>query len=591
MNRWLFWLALVSLPGMAADVVIKPSAPSTTRSGYDRSVSLNAQVTTMTLGDAVYLGLRNNPAIRSAYLQRVAQKFDLRVAEDVFNPKLTLNSYYRSTRGSADNARNANVAPATSLLGEYGTRLSMAWTQQLNNADRAGRYRSDGLDLAIIQPLMRGAGWDATTAPLRLSRLAEQANRLNLKATVAQTISQIIATYRELLRAQEQLSIVQDALKRSGTLLEVNKALISAGRMAEFEIVQTEADIATQQLGVEEAQNQLDSSRLALLRLLALDLSTPIRATEALEARPMQIDKRQAFNLAQTQQPEYLAALLGSQQADLDLVIAKDSGRWQVDLVAGANQVRDAYDNDAGRSNNRTWESYAGVQVQIPIGDISTRQAEVRARVNVEDQEIRITDARQELERSVNDVVRDLGTRWRQYEISQRAVELSRRKIEIEREKLSAGRSTNFQVLSYETDLRNAENAQLNALIAYLNAQTQLDLTLGMTLESWEIALNDYYSETPAGCCIDRAAGRRGPGLAQSGLRPSQHRRAVAGHQARRAGAPDRPGGQDRTRHHHHPHRALRRQCASQPGGTRPAGRGRPGAVAHGPGHPGSATA
>ncbi|WP_339417909.1 MULTISPECIES: TolC family protein [unclassified Pseudomonas] len=492
MNKWLWLLALVSLPGVAADVVIKPSAPSTTRSGYDRSVSLNAQATTMTLGDAVYLGLRNNPAIRSAYLQRVAQKFDLRVAEDVFKPKLTLNSYYRNTRGSADNARNASVAPATSLLGEYGTRLSMAWTQQLSNADRAGRYRSDGLDLAIIQPLLRGAGWDATTAPLRLSRLSEQANRLNLKATVAQTISQIIATYRELLRAQEQLSIVQDALKRSNTLLQVNKALISAGRMAEFEIVQTEADIATQQLGVEEAQNQLDTSRLSLLRLLALDLSTPVRATEALEARPMQIDKRQAFNLAQTQQPEYLAALLGSQQADLNLVIAKDSGRWQVDLVAGANQVRDAYNNDAGSSNNRTWDSYAGVQVQIPIGDISTRQAEVRARVNVEDQQIRITDARQELERSVNDVVRDLGTRWRQYEISQRAVELSRRKIEIEREKLSAGRSTNFQVLSFETDLRNAENAQLNALIAYLNAQTQLDLTLGMTLESWEIALNDY---------------------------------------------------------------------------------------------------
>ena len=492
MSKGLWLLALVCLPGVAAEVVIKPSAPGTTRSGYERSVSLNAQTTSLTLGDAVYLGLRNNPAIRSAYLQRVAQKFDLRVAEDTFNPKLTLNSYYRSTRGSSDNSRNANVAPATSLLGEYGTRLSMAWTQQLNNADRAGRYRSDGLDLALIQPLMRGAGWDATTAPLRLSRLAEQANRLNLKATVAQTISQIIATYRELLRAQEQLSIVQDALKRSGTLLEVNKALISAGRMAEFEIVQTEADIATQQLGVEEAQNQLDTSRLALLRLLALDLSTPIRATEALEAKPMQIDKRQAFNLAQTQQPEYLAALLGSQQADLNLVIAKDSARWQVDLVAGANQIRDNYDNDAGRSSNRTWDSYAGVQVQIPIGDISTRQAEVRARVNVEDQEIRITDARQELERSVNDVVRDLGTRWRQYEISQRAVELSRRKIEIEREKLSAGRSTNFQVLSFETDLRNAENAQINALIAYLNAQTQLDLTLGMTLESWEIALNDY---------------------------------------------------------------------------------------------------
>ena len=51
------------------------------------------------------------------------------------------------------------------IWGEYGTRLSMSWTQQLNTADRAGRYRSDGLDLAIIQPLMRGAGWDASTTP------------------------------------------------------------------------------------------------------------------------------------------------------------------------------------------------------------------------------------------------------------------------------------------------------------------------------------------------------------------------------------------------------------------------------------------
>ncbi len=152
MSKGLWLLALVCLPGVAAEVVIKPSAPGTTRSGYERSVSLNAQTTSLTLGDAVYLGLRNNPAIRSAYLQRVAQKFDLRVAEDTFNPKLTLNSYYRSTRGSSDNSRNANVAPTTSLLGEYGTRLSMAWTQQLNNADRAGRSRSDGLDLALIQP-------------------------------------------------------------------------------------------------------------------------------------------------------------------------------------------------------------------------------------------------------------------------------------------------------------------------------------------------------------------------------------------------------------------------------------------------------
>lgn len=488
-------LCLLSALGQAQaqdmNVARQASAPSM-RSTYERSALLSQQQASLTLGDAVYLGLRNNRGIRSAYLQRVAQKFDLRVSEDAFNPKLVLNGAYQANKGSDDGARRATLSPTSSLLGEYGTRLNLAWRQELNNANRAGYYRRDGLDLAIIQPLLKGAGWDVTTAPLRLARINEQAYRLNLKANVAQTITDIIGAYRELLRGQEQLTIVEDALKRANALLEVNKALIGAGRMAEFEIVQTEADIASQELGVEEARNQVDINRLTLLRLLALDLSTRIRASDGLEATRISIDQQQALHLAKAQQPNYLATLLGSQQADLNLVIAKDQSRWDVSLVAGANQVRNRYDNDGGNGTGRTWDSYAGVQVQIPIGDLSTRQAEVHARVDVENQELVLADARQALERSVNDVVRDLGTRWRQYEISQRAVELSKRKLAIEREKLSAGRSSNFQVLSYESDLRGSENARLNALIAYLNAQSQLDLTLGTTLETWDIALNDY---------------------------------------------------------------------------------------------------
>ncbi|MBN0031084.1 TolC family protein, partial [Pseudomonas aeruginosa] len=98
------------------------------------------------------------------------------------------------------------------------------------------------------------------------------------------TISQVIGAYRELLRAQEQARIAREALARTQELLEVNRAMIRAGRMAEFEIVQTEADVASQELNVEESTNQVDSARLALLQLLALDLSTQIRASDALAA-------------------------------------------------------------------------------------------------------------------------------------------------------------------------------------------------------------------------------------------------------------------------------------------------------------------
>lgn len=466
------------------DVSRHLSAP-TFASSQDRGLLLSEQLIHMTLGDAVFLGLRNNRDIRSAYLQRIAQKFELRVAENAFNPRLVLKADIRHTKGSEDRAHKTTLSPTTNLLSEYGTRLSLGWTRQMNNAEHTGRLRSDGLDLTVIQPLWRGAGRDVTMAPLRLARVSEQANRLNLKASVSRTLHDIITTYRELLRAQEQLAIVQEALKRARLFLEVNKALISAGRMAEFEIIQTEADIATQELGVEDAKNQVAVNLQSLLRLLALDLSTQVHASEVPEPLRVIIDRQQAVRLAQSQQPQYLSALLGSEQSELNLIIAKDQSRWDVSLVAGANQVR-------GEGPGRLWDSFAGVQLEVPIGDLRSRQSEVHARINVEQQKIALEDARQELERSVNDVVRELGTRWRQYEIAQRATSLSKRKLEIEQEKLSVGRSSNFQILSFEADMRYAEHARLNALIAYLNAQTRLDVTLGTILDSWEIALNDF---------------------------------------------------------------------------------------------------
>ncbi|CPR18857.1 Outer membrane efflux family protein [Brenneria goodwinii] len=462
-----------------------PSQP--TRPGAN-TARLNAQIIDLTLSDAIYLGLRDNRAIRSAYLDRVAQKFDLLVAEDRFTPKLVLSGSYLAARNQDDRYRQRDIAPSTTLLTPYGTQFSLAWTHRARQADAAGNDRNDGASITVIQPLLRGAGRESATAPVRLARLSEQINRLTLKTTVAQTITQIIMAYRELLRAQEQLQIASDALTRSRQLLDVNRLLIIAGRMAEFDVVQTEADVATQELSYEEAINQLDNSRLELLQLLALDLRTSVRAAEKLQASRVSVSPIEALKQAEAMQPTYLTQLIAGEQVHINLAVARNERLWDVSLVGGASQLRDRNITSGG---SHSWENYVGVQVEIPIGDMSWRQAEVQARVNVQNQHIQLTEARQQLERDVTNAVRDIGARWRQFEIAQRARELSRRKLDIEREKLTVGRSSNFQVLSYEADLRNAENARLDALIAYLNAQAQLDQTLGTTLQSWDISLND----------------------------------------------------------------------------------------------------
>lgn len=471
-------------PSLQPSHATRPGEPSPTVD----AVSLQAQTIELTLSDAIYLGLRNNRAIRSAYLDRVAQKFSLYVAEDRFTPKLMLNSTYRSSRNQSDRLQDASLTPTASLLTPYGTRVSLGWAYHHNQAKHAGWAQNDGANIAVIQPLLRGAGKDIATAPVRQAQLAEQINRLNLKSTVSGTITQIIASYRALLQAQEQVKIMQDSLDRAHRLIEVNRALIAAGRMAEFEIVQAEAGVASQELSYEETRHQLDMTRLALLQLLALDLHTPIVAADALRAERIDIQTEQALQEALSSQPSYLSQLIAREQIAINRDVANNDQLWDVSLIAGASQARDR--GSFGHSA-RSWNNYIGLQVEIPIGDPSRRQAQVQAEVSVNKQDIQLAEARQQLTRDVTNATRNIATRWRQYEIAQRSLELSRRKLDIEREKLAVGRSSNFQVLSFENDLRNAENSRLNALISYLNAQAELDQTLGTTLQSWDISLND----------------------------------------------------------------------------------------------------
>ncbi len=493
MNRWglgVLWLVAALPVAASVNPALSPDVPSMARE-QGRSVLLSEQVIDLSLSDAVYLGLRNNRGIRSAYLQRIAQKFDLRVAADAFNPKLVVRGDYRANRATEDRTRTSNVSPTATLLGEYGTRFSLAWVKQFRTADEAGRYRSDGLDLTVVQPLLRDAGWDVTTAPLRLARLSEDANRLQLKASVSQTISQVIGAYRELLRAQEagaHRSRSPGADPGAARGQPGDDPRRANGRIRDRADRGRRRQPGAQCRGVHQPGRQRTPGPAATAGAGPVDANPRQRCAgrHADRGRPPAGDQD-----ALQQQPEYLQRLIGSRQADLNLVLAKNQRLWDVSLVGGASQIRDRY-SEGGGDNSRSWDSYAGVQVEIPIGDLSRRQAEVRAQVDVENQKILIEDARQTLEQNVIDAVRDLGTRWRQYQIAQRATALSRRKLEIEREKLRVGRSSNFQVLSFETDLRNVENTQLNALISFLNAQTQLDLIVGMTLDSWEISLNDH---------------------------------------------------------------------------------------------------
>ena len=430
----------------------------------------DARTVALKLSDIVVLALQNNRTIKNSYLERIAQRQDLAVAEDKFAPDFTptLSVSLASSGSSATTTTNEAGLEAKMKI-PTGGELSFGLT-------------GNALTPKIIfnQPLLRGAGVDVNRASIKTARLTEKSNVLGLKSTLSNTITDAILAYRNLLRAQEQLKIEQLSLKSAQEILEINQALIAAGRLAPVEIIQSETAIANRQVTLVAAQNSLQSTKLALLQVLDIDQNTNIVAAEVPKASPVSLDQNKIKQLALLNQPEYLQAQLNQDIAKLNLLEAENNRRWDLGLNI-------SYDNTG---DNATPDVRAGLIFSKTLGDLTVEQTFQRSRVNLLQTENNLNEQRESLDIQVTDGIRDVNLSFKQVELAGQARESSERQLEIEREKQRLGRGSGvFEIVSLENSLVEARNAELNATIEYLNALTNLDKTVGTTLNTWQITI------------------------------------------------------------------------------------------------------
>lgn len=447
-------------------------------------------VVPLNLTDAVAIGLRDNRGIKSAYLERMVEKFSLAVAERQFVPVARITAQITDRRNS-DSGSDETVATGGvdgAWLLPTGATVNFAWGR-FERLDSRTTDRTDTALLSLSQPLLRGAGLDVNLAPLRTARMQERINKLSLESLVSGTVSSIIFRYRSLLQAQEQVRLAELSLERTRSLLETNRALIEAGRMAAADIVQTESGLANQEVAVFGAYRQRESAQLALLQLLALDPRTNVVAADTVQAEKVVIDLDRVVALGFDARMDIISQRLALDQARQTLMVARNNRLWDVSLTASVGRREDV-DPVLGRLDPRT-DSSVGLRVGIPLGDYGPKQDELRAQTALRTAELRYEELSQAVEAQIRDAVQTVEMNWLQLEASRRARDLAARALELQQEKLKVGRASNFEVLSFQDSLRNADAQELNARIAYLNALTALDQQIGSTLETWRIDLND----------------------------------------------------------------------------------------------------
>ena len=482
----------------------------------------------MTLAEAISLALRTNRSVQMAYLDRTVQKFDLKVAEDKFWPNLNLDGSVSRTDTDYDTAQGPDGTETDirtdELSGSFsvtetvptGGAFQFIWNPALNDYRSDGfqsggditRQRSDGYasswNVGFTQPLLRGGGIDVNTASVTQARLNEEANILFLKATLINTVTSVINAYRAYIQARDQVEIGKASLERARKLVEINKLLIDSGRMAEVELVQSQAEVASREFSYEGMLNNFDRARLALIKILDIPKETRFVLADEGDVQRIEPDPDTCTRTAFENRPDYLQALLGLESSRINLVLAENNRLWDLSFNAAygesdsrTDQTIDGLDDPRLKSEGNEWR--VGLDLQVPLwGDLTRKQAVLSAEASLRKTKIGLKELEDNVETEVLDAIRDVLAKLKQVDLARLSRELSEQKLMIEETKLKAGRSTNFQLVSFQNDLVNAQNAELNAITDYRNALTALDQVLGTTLDTWQIAFKSEQTVAPS---------------------------------------------------------------------------------------------
>jgi len=334
----------------------------------------------------------------------------------------------------------------------------------------------------VSQPLLRGFGAAINEAPVNQARLGEISNQLALRQTVIDTLTTAIVGYNDLVNAQAQVEIQTQALARRQRQLEIVQALVQAGRRAPIDLFDPERSLADAEGSLVNAQNQLDQANNTLLNLIgtdrnlrfvvSLDAVRELYAIAAEEVLAYQPEALVAVALAQ--RTDYRQAQLQQQQQALDLLIAQDELRWQLNAVA---------DGTLGDSS----VGVLGLVATRVFGDPDPETNRVASEIALQQQDNTLAQLQNEIRNDAIARLAEARSNLQQVEAAERATLNARRQVDADQAR--GGRDL-FEAISQEESLVTAQTNELAARIAFLNSVARLEQTVGITLERWVGEIN-----------------------------------------------------------------------------------------------------
>lgn len=351
--------------------------------------------------------------------------------------------------------------PIAASQGRLGVSADGGYTENVRRSDSLTSPRRQvtaGVSASI--PVFQGG---AVRNAVRAARERVDAGRADLRSAEAQTFTDVVAAYMDVIRDQAIVDLNAGQVGVLNTNLQASKDRFEVGDLTRTDVAQSEARLSLARGQLQAAQAQLVSSRENYLRVVGKNPDN-LEPPPPLPGLPPTVDA--ALEAALVDNPDLIAIRKESDASRHDVGVARASRLPRLSAVANGSYYNNLDSLNPGGAaftglDNRGTAAAVGVQATLPLYQgggpgARVRQAEARVSETLE----RTIEVERQVIAQVRSAYASHTASLQVIRSSQIAVDANQLALEGVRAENSVGTRDVLDVLNAEQELLNA-NVQL----------------------------------------------------------------------------------------------------------------------------------
>jgi outer membrane protein TolC len=415
----------------------------------DASAQGNAAPLTLTMQDALQRARRNDPQYRAALTDLGLARQDRVQARAGLLPSLSYNNSFIYTQGTGTPALAASKYIANNGVHEY---LSQADAHQ-------------SISLTVV------ADYRRSLAALAQSRAKAEIATRGLVVTVTQA-------YYGLVVAQRKYATAQRAAKEASQFLGISQKLENGGEVAHADVIKARIQSQQRERDLQEAQLDMDRTRLDLAVLLFSDFNQDFSVVDDLQAPEPLPAFTEIEASGKKNNPELAAALAALEVANHQVTAAWGGllPSLSIDYFYGIDSNRFALRTDGVR--NIGYSTIASLQ--IPIFNWGADRSKLKqAELRREQARVELSFAQRQLLSHLRQFFNEAETVRSELESLNSSAEIAAESMRLTTMRYQAGESTVLEVVDAQNTMTQARNAYDDGQARYRVALATLQTLTG----------------------------------------------------------------------------------------------------------------